>query len=389
MRPVIAAGVAVLLLGGLFAWHYATHEKEEVEVYVGYRGEARYNRFLAADHLLNALGIEAVSRESFLPTRWLPPPSDTILMRASAGVATGEEFDALTSWVTASGGHLVLLPPREPSPAVDDLLAYFGLAFAALDDGQLDSGGDQGESSDAGEATAAARGDDSGEPYDYELDLSHAGHRITERRADAGTLLVDDHGNIAVRVAEGNGYVTVIAGANFFTNEFIADADHARLLLDVVAGYVDPGKVWLIFDASFPSLPALIWQVAPYLVISLAALFLFWLWATMPRFGPKIRPEPESRRSIREHVSAAGNFAWRNDATEDLASSVVAAMIHAAERHHPGIGRQPVEKQARSLARLTGLDAELIFNAMISAGEKRPREFTENVALLQTIRKAL
>ncbi len=387
MRTILISALAVLATAGLVAWYYATHEKVEEEIWVGYSGEARYNAFLAADRLLNAVGIEAESRESFLPTTWLPAASDTILMRASATVATGEEFDALTQWVSDWGGHLVILPPREPSAAVDDLFANFGLSLEYIEGDDIDSTDDPVDETadDAAEAEATT----ADEEYDYEVFLSHTDYRIRTDRDDAVATLADELGNIAVRVADGNGYVTVVASAAYFTNDLIDDADHARLLLDVVAGYLDPGKVWLIFHSSFPSLGELIWQAAPYLVTSLAALFVLWLWATMPRFGPRLLPESEDRRSINEHVSAAGAFTWRNAGSEALLESAITALINDAERRHPGIGRLPMEKQAESLGHLTGIDANLIFNAMIAADGERAREFTDNIQLLQTIRKAL
>lgn len=383
MRTVVVSALVLLATAGLAAWYYSTHEKVEEEVWVGYSGEARYNVFLAADRLLNAVGIEAESRESFLPTNWLPEASDTILMRASATVATGEEFDALTRWVSDRGGHLVILPPREPGTAVDDLLAYFGLSLEPAD--HDDSGPDDIEP----EADRDSADVPAGEEYDYEVFLSHTYYRIRNDRDDAVTTLSDDLGNIAVRVADGNGYVTVVASAAYFTNDFIGDADHARLLLDVVAGYLDPGKVWLIFQASFPSLGELIWQAAPYFVVSLVALFVFWLWASVPRFGPRQLPDSEGRRSISEHVSAAGAFTWRNAGSRALVASAVTALIDDAERRHPGIGRLPLAQQADSLAHLTGIDVNVIVNAMIAADGQRPREFTDNIQLLQTIRKAL
>jgi hypothetical protein len=242
-------------------------------------------------------------------------------------------------------------------------------------------------------AAAAELADDldpqAAENVDYALMLAHADYRIETARHDAVAALSDDAGNVAVRVAEGDGYVTVVASGDFFSNMLIDEADHARLLLDVVAGYLDPGKVWLIFQSSFPSLGDVIWETAPLLVISLVALFSLWLWAKTPRFGPKLEPAGEDRRSISEHVSAAGAFTWRHAGSEVLANSAVTALLHAAERRHPGIGRLSSEKQAQSLAHLTGLDVELIFNALISAGRERPREFADTIQLLQTIRKAL
>ena len=61
--------------------------------------------FLAADLLINELGIDADSRSSLTPNDWLPEPSDTIISRVSTSIAVQAERDLLAGWV-AEGGHL-------------------------------------------------------------------------------------------------------------------------------------------------------------------------------------------------------------------------------------------------------------------------------------------
>lgn len=381
MRAGLVSAAVITVAAAIGTWYVTTHEKIEEEVWVGLRGEARYNPFLAAERLLSGLGIESASRESFRPSRWLPAATDTIVMRAGAGVATGAEFDSLTEWVTAYGGHLVLLPPRQTSNAVDDLLSYFGLEFVALQPASLEESIADGEAGDAMSLEP--------DVADYTLSLPDAGYRIVSNRADPTARVSDGEGIVAIRVTEGAGYVTVVASGDIFTNALLDEADNARLLLDVVAGHLEPGKVWLVFQSSFPSLGAVIWERAPFLLVSLALLFGFWLWAAMPRFGPKLEPVAEDRRSIGEHVQAAGAFTWRHAGSPALAHSAVEGLLNAAERRHPGIGRLSREEQAQSLAHLTGLDAERIFSALTPAGRERPGDFTEQIQLLQSLRKAL
>ena len=74
MRAGIVSVLVVAAVAGLGSWYFATHEKIEEEVWVGYRGEARYNPFLAAERLLAGLGIEVESRETFRPLPRAPPP---------------------------------------------------------------------------------------------------------------------------------------------------------------------------------------------------------------------------------------------------------------------------------------------------------------------------
>ena len=78
MRQSTVALLLVLAASIFAAWFFTTHEKRIRHEYTGYRGEARVNRYVAADLLLNELGIEADSRSSLTPSKWLPENTDTI-----------------------------------------------------------------------------------------------------------------------------------------------------------------------------------------------------------------------------------------------------------------------------------------------------------------------
>ena len=377
MSSRVGSIVVTLVIAGLVGWFLMTHERQSQEFYVGFSGEARYNPFLAAEHLLNGLDIEADSRETFRPSEWLPPGTDTLIVHANPVLTESVELATLYDWVSVEGGHLVLLPPRDDDVNVDSLLTEFGLMMLPV--------GDLAEETDTETDIDIETLEDG---VDYEVDLSATQYRLTALDGDAGASLADDLGNIALRRAEGNGYVTAIASEYYFNNYWLNEADHARLLLDVVAGYVVPGKVWFVFQMSFPPLWKVIIDTAPYLLSTLALMLVFWLWSRIPRFGPLVEARPDSRRSIGEHVEAAGRFGWRYDGAAALVDDTVRATLHEAERRHPGITRQPRMKQAETLAHMTGLDAQDILDAL-SGGEMPARDFTESIQLLQTLRKKL
>ena len=107
--------------------------------------------------------------------------------------------------------------------------------------------------------------DDEGEEeeYDYFLALSSTYYRIDASDEDAlSATLSDEKGNVLARRSWEDGFVTVVASPWYFSNGEIDDSDHARLLLDVVAGYVAPGKTWFIYSSAFPSLWEVIWTTA-------------------------------------------------------------------------------------------------------------------------------
>ncbi len=389
MNSRIGGIVLSLVIAGLVGWFLMTHERQSQEFYVGFSGEARYNPFLAAERLLNELDIEADSRETFRPSEWLPPGTDTLIVYANPVLTESVELASLYDWVSIEGGHLVLLPPRDDDVNVDVLFTEFGLTMLPTNDLAEDGVDEEAGGGDTGDEEVADADTEAPEDeVDYEVDLSATPYRLEAFDADASASLYDDLGNIALRRAEGNGYVTAVASEYYFNNYWLNEADHARLLLDVVAGYVVPGKVWFVYQMSFPPLWKVILDAAPYLLSTLALILVFWLWSRMPRFGPLVEAQPDTRRSIGEHVAAAGRFGWRYDGAAALIDDTVRATLHEAERRHPGLTRQPRAKQAETLAHMTGLDAQDILDAL-SGGEMPARDFTESIQLLQTLRKKL
>ena len=377
MRQSTIALLLALACTLFAAWFFTTHEKVTKNEFIGYQGEARFNHFLTAELLLTELGFEADARASLTPSDWLPTSSDTLVSRLSPAIAIGTERELLAAWID-SGGHLILLPAKQKSRITEGFLAYLGFRFVEVEaDGSEDEGDENLD-------------DNEPESYDYIVDLESTKFRIEAHEEEVfGATLSDEMGIVAARREWGSGYVTVIANPGYFSNYSINEHDHARLLLDAVAGHVKPGMIWFIYDSTFPSLWQVIWAKAPYSVISLTIALALWLWSISPMFGPAIAPESMVRRSIIEHIRAAGHFVWRCHGARILAASSTAAIMHEAESRHPGISRLPMEGQARQIAKITGLPAQEILDVLVNQDEPRHREFTHNMQALQGIRKEL
>lgn len=377
---VLLLTLAFVIAGALLAvWFFTTHEKVVVEVPSGYRGEARVNRFFAAERLLRNVGIEADSRASLTPSEWLPDTADTLLARSATTFASPEELVRLQLWVL-NGGHLVLLAPEPPAAASDAVFEHFGFRPIGL----------QPVEGDAGERVLAEAWAKDPEAAAYVIGPVGLLQRFDVPEDDflLGALS-DRQGVFVARRPFGDGYVTAIAGSALFENALLDDFDHARLLLDVVAGYIQPGKVWLIYGVEFPPLWRLIWSHAPYAVAGVAAVLALWLWSVMPRFGPLVTAGAPVRRSILEHVEAAAHFVWRHDGAETLVASSTAAVLRRAERTHPGIARLPVAEQAAVIAEMTGQDERAVMTALAPVGDIAPRDFVHKIHALQRIRKKL
>ncbi|HEX6999130.1 MAG TPA: DUF4350 domain-containing protein [Gammaproteobacteria bacterium] len=379
MRAVLLT-LVLAIAGALFAaWFFTTHERVVVEVPSGYRGEARANRFFAAERLLRNVGLEADSRASLTPSEWLPATGDTLLARSSATFASAEELARLELWVL-SGGHLVLLAPEPPAAATDAVFEHFGFR-------PIDTQPAEGDSDERVLAAAWTKDPDAAAYVIGPVGLLQR-FDVTEDDFLLGALR-DRQGVFVARRPWGDGYVTAVAGSSLFENAFLADFDHARLLLDVVAGSIQPGKVWLVYGVEFPPLWRLVWTHAPYAVTGIAAVLVLWLWSVMPRFGPLVTADAPVRRSILEHVEAAAHFVRRHDGAETLVASSTAAVLRRAERTHPGIARLPAAEQAAAIAEMTGHDEPAVLAALASAGDLTPRELVHKIQALQTIRKKL
>ncbi len=369
--------LAVLGAMLIASWFFATHDRVTETRYVGFHGEARYNPFLAAEMLLDDLGIEADSIAGLSPDRWMPDNVDTVVTRLHPSISVGAQAEALRQWVS-EGGHLVLLPPESPVEADDVLLSGFGLTLR------------EAETADGDDAADAERPGEADEDYAYSIDLDNTDWRIEPIGQQAlSATLSDSSGYVAVRRNWDDGYVTVLAADHYFDNDHLEDSDHARLLLDTVAGYIEPGKVWFVYGAAFPSLGSVLLEYLPYLLACFAVALAFWIWAIVPAFGPPIRTAAADRRSLIEHVRAAGRFAWHHDGIDGLGRAAVATTLHRAEARHPGISRLPATRQAQRLAHITGLPEQRILDALVSPGTPQHREFIDNLRTLHTIREML
>ena len=380
----------LILAGALFTgWFLKTHEKVTETEFTGFTGEARVNRFLAAEMLLNEIGIEAGSINSLEPSSWLPDQDDTLIVHASDPLAIGEERDLLVAWVSG-GGHLVLLPSNRSSTFAEDLHAQFGYELLISDFGDEQSEEDAEDDAEYVDTDGKDNIDKTGDDFDYLLDLQYTLRRLHNTIDEPlSASISDDEGMIAARREWYGGFVTAFADPRYFYNESIDEYDHARLLLDTVDGHIASGKVWFVFDSAFPTLWQLIWNYARYVVVGLTLALVLWLWSRMPAFGPAMAPESMERRSIMEHVRAAGNFAWRHRAARDLVASSTAAIMHEAEFRHPGIGRLSLEKQSKRIAKMTDMPAAVVFDALGNQHVPKQRDFTKLMRTLQQIRKRL
>ena len=370
MRPMTITLLVALGVSLVAGWFFATHEKVEEERWVGLRGEASVNDFHAAELLLNELGFEAESRPTLTPTEWMPDSTDTLIVRLSQPITIGEERLAVLDWI-GEGGHMVFLPPAEPSEDVTSFLEGFSLELFEYEEPDADA-----------------------EPieYDDEYDIDSAwGMQTIGLIGDESDVkVIRSAGRIFVaRRTYSDGYVTLLSDSYPFENLALESADNARLFADIVVGDLEPGKVWITYETTFSPLWEIIWKAAPLLVVTIALILVLWIWHAMPAFGPKSAGEIAARRSIIEHTRASGIFTWRKHGSGHLMEGATQALIHEAAAKHPGLAKRSPKEQAEIIARITGMSAQKVMDALHGHPEPKHREFTNSMQKLQSIRKEL
>ncbi|TKR30341.1 DUF4350 domain-containing protein [Luteimonas gilva] len=292
-KALIAALVAAVLVGAVLLWRWA-FVKVEREIDLPPIGEAAYNPLYALKKTLENAGQKVESRQRLDLAQMALGPRDTVVMVGDGGQLGARDTEALLNWVSR-GGHLVLTAPAfeaEATPAAQrTLLNRLGVATLDVPESCL-------LFAYRGKETMLFCGD---ARFAVANEAS-----VTARLRDAA-----DKGDVYARLRYGYGSADVVSDLSFMTNSGLdneANAAFARQLLQPNYG---AGAFHLIYRADMPPWWRLLlergWPVwAPLLV----ALFA-WLWSRMQRFGPLMPSPALARRSLVEHVRAAGEHAMR------------------------------------------------------------------------------
>jgi len=361
----------------LVAYWLASHtEWVDAKVPMPLRGEARTNPSYAAQRLVDALGAHA-TRDRMLT---IPPPDAVIVLSAWNWDLSKRRRESLERWVE-SGGRLV----------VDDTL--FG------DDDEFERWSRIGWRIHADRDDPPNKtGEDPCRRFDEERDGRRSApsdaasywicsvsplSSLTSTKT-AQWALRDASGVQAMRVAAGQGSVTVVNGEPFrYLTLF--DGDHGALL--VAAAQLRRGdEVHFLSEEDQPSLLTLAWQSGAPVVCLVMALVALVLWRRGIRFGPLAAPHAAARRSLAEQIRGTGQFALRYGG-ESLHAATVRALDETATRRIPGFSRLDADDRAAALAALTGIDGSTIAAAAADESSRTQTELRRAIAVLETARR--
>lgn len=352
-RAWIGAGVGVVLLAlpvGLFLTFF---HRVEYTVQGGFHGIAKVNPYLAAERFLTRMGVPTETRYAMSEP---PPPDTTLMVFSTAPDARSRLADLLDPWVQA-GGFLIVVA----SDTDDDPFMRWASAVRTRGDPRLR------------EIRPWVEGDG---PMAVSM-----GPSLIPQGTPLRTIRDTEGGTVALAVAHGKGLFVLLANDAFLTNESIGEHDHARFLWNLVRG---SSRAVLLARSGAESLWVLLGRHAWPALVTLGLTVLAWAIRVSRRFGP-VRPDPQpTRRSLLEHIDAAGTFLWRHRAIAPLLGPARRAAIARLERLQPSFARLEEGERVHQVAVQTGIE-EARVRLALQGQPRNSRELVQVMHVLQSI----
>ncbi len=434
--------LAVAGLAGLATWWWHQNMELKWEARSGESDAALRNRMLAATMLLRQQGRSVTVAGSLgeLPLHALP--AGTLILADSAGVMEQDKAARLLAWVQR--GNTLVAQPRwlntQEEQVVEEEVAEEALeegvrpateaqksaqapaGESADDEPEDDAPVDEAASDELVEndpiaarlgvriyAIAYAPPCDEVKPGRRCMPEAQGKHRATMRRItlpgaaysldldaarrklislpDAAVPLWGDEDSDTVRVyQEGKGRIVMLAD-DFFNNDELRNHDHGELLLALAALNRSSNAVTIVKNLDALPWHVLLWRHYSMALLALAAFLALLVWAALRRFGP-LMPQPSlERRSLMEHIDAAGAWLWKApDGRQVLLAAARDDALGVIRRRAPALFRLPPHQLSAALARLCDLPADQVEQALHQAAAPTPLYFTRQIRILQELR---
>ncbi|MFT5584409.1 MAG: hypothetical protein ACI9VR_001994 [Cognaticolwellia sp.] len=392
----IVAGLLVLIGVGLTVGFFSTHQVEEKEVEVGYHGLARINPFLAAERTLDALGVPT---QTWYSLGEAPAQNATVMVLSEDPEERERIHERLQDWIWW-GGHVVAVAvPDSSDPFMNAAGAELNVEAEMAGELQetFDTGG-PGEWEEPVEAPleelvadqvadqrAELRSYTAWDPIqeeEFTLQAQVRGQVSSWRELE--TWVQDEEGNlISVSVVQGEGRVSILSDVGWFNNTHIGEHDHAALLMAVVADDL-PAQIILVTRVGQESMGSLVLRHGWMVLLSVFVLLVGWVAKAAPRFGPMEPVQSTTRRSLLEHIQAAGAYHWRHGHIETLLAPARKAAIARVGRRHPELSGVQGVALVKGLAAKEEITEELA-REILYGQPKGAARFTQTMAMLQKL----
>ncbi|MBN1798120.1 MAG: hypothetical protein JW822_06070 [Spirochaetales bacterium] len=325
-RTKLAVVLFVTFLVIIVAGYLLSESIEVVkeEVYVGLKGQARTNPFLAAERLLinRDFAVNHIYNEYQL-TNFLDN-SGTIFFSAMRDSFKTPTLEKLLEWVELGGNLVVNVAPYgddfENQNHIDFFLEYAGVEVNINPD--VDgTAGENGAAEDGIKFTLPG--------IDKDLAVTLDNYLVLSDTDEWASWAVRDNGhNLLLQFNIGKGLLSIISSLSFIENSLIGENDNAAFFWYLVRQGSSKHEVWFVWRHDVKSFWEILFQYTWMFLISLVVCLLLFMWKQGMRFGPMITITDTASRSLIEHVYASGRFLWNNKQRFQLLASLKQAVIH-------------------------------------------------------------
>ncbi len=372
---ILIMGVTIISLSVWVGfWFYNNYQWVNEKSYRGYEGEARTNPLLAVQRLVVALEGKAQSMRS-MPK--IPPQGVTLVMPTLRHTLSSDLAGKLLHWV-ATGNHLVVVAHNQyySQDKQDALLDTLGVSEINVDD----------PDSTAETEPPPPQFDISGRGDFFKINLN-SGSRLVSKQVPSWKV-ADNMGAYIVQIKHGQGKVTVLNNGDFMYSDVIGKYDNAVLMAYILQIQPD-SNVWLVYSEE--ALPFLEWLTvyAWQVLMSGALLLMLGLWTASRRFGVLLPAPGTARRSLLEHIAAAGHFLWRHGGESALLVRMRTSVKRAVFLRYPRWASLSDEQLYHELAVLSGLSVQQIEKALDLPVYGNQYHFTHVIQTMEIIRRKL
>ncbi len=182
----------------------------------------------------------------------------------------------------------------------------------------------------------------------------------------------------------GSGRIYFVTDGRLFRNPYLPMSDHAALLDDmssnangdIVFGYGNRRGFWsLMINYAGPAL------------LGVFVLLVFWLWKSIPRFGPLLEMPESHARDYAQSVSNTGRFLWKYKSSDVLLTSMRENLLRSSGMFNAE--GQADESLIETFAEQSGLGVEEVIEALTRDSVNEAGDMVRITKNLQTILKSL
>lgn len=432
----------VLIIVALVSILFYLLEFEEVEVNLGYSKEAKKNRFLAAQLLLDRHGFDSErtiqytlldslsSGVGFGEASFQVRESDTIILVNARGTVNGHRFDSLWRWVN-NGGNLItsLENPFVGTLADDDLLHALGIYVISeyedenvserYGDKFIDDAAETEDNIERGvideEAGSEQMAKNGGGAEPEEKTFIYSDSKICRNNPDvlslsSESLNIDfrsgnsfyfeeyspswvmlenseyDSDYVAGSFSVGDGQVTMLRNTAIWRNPLIQCHDHAYFLLSLIERN---SKVWILENRDAPSLFSLMYNYIPAALFAFLMTVVFVVWSALTRFGPLFQPQPIERRRFAEHIIASATFLWKRGEYTKLLYDLRVTIDSMMSRRVTSYEKKTVSEKVTLVEKFSHLNNRRLREALFKQEIETLDEFVEFVKILKMLKDNL